>query len=192
MEEEKNQKELFEFNKPKRRFSSLAGIFRLSGVEKPAFAITLKLDKIVFIFIVVIMTMVILYAVGVERGKSLGRKAPAIAVVQKTSERPGANVQKPQPVAGNKIESAAGEVGISSGKVPAKPYTIAVAALSKKETAYGEVVKLKANMLDAFVIYREPYYVVCVGSLSDKTSAKSIQELNRVKRFRKDAYFKAL
>ena len=192
MEEEKNQKELFEFDRPKRRFSSLAAIFRLSGVEGPTFAVTLKLDKIVFISIFVIMTMVILYAIGVERGKAIGRKAPAIATVQKAPQRPGANITEPQPVAPNKIEPAAAEGRIPSGKASAKPYTIAVAALSKKETASGEVARLKTNALDAFVIYREPYYVVCIGSFSDKTSARSIQEFNRVKRFCKDAYFKML
>jgi len=192
MEEEKSQKELFEFDKPKRRFSPLAEIFRFSGVEGPAFAVTLKLDKIVFISIVIMMAMVVIYAVGVEQGKSISRKAPAMAVVQKVPQRPAVDIPAPQPAVSSKVVPAAAETIAPSGRATAKPYTIAVSALSKRDTAASEVARLKANAFDAFVIYREPFYVVCVGSFADKTSARSIQELNRVKRFNKDAYFKAL
>ena len=170
----------------------MADIFRFSGVEGPAFAVTLKLDKIVFISIVIIMAMVVLYAVGVEQGKSQSERVQSLAIVQKIPQRPATIIPAPQSIVSNKIAPAPVGMSAPSGKAAAKPYTIAVSAMSKKETAAAEVKKLRANSLDAFVMYREPYYVVCVGSFEDKTSSRSVQELNRVKRFNKEAYFKAI
>ena len=180
MEEERTQKELFEFETPKKRFSGLAGIFRKAGIDGSVFAITLKIDKLVFISIAIIMMMVIVYALGIEKGRSAvprPSQAPAARVVPVK----GAPEMKPGPMSA---------VSVTAVKEVMKPYTIAIASLSKKETALSEAARMKANGFDSFVIYREPYYVVCVGAFADKTSSASQKELARVKRFCRDAYFK--
>lgn len=181
MEEDRPQKELFEFDAPKKRFSGFTEIFRKAGIDGSVFAITLKIDKLVFISIAVIMIMVIIYALGIEKGKSVTRKtSSAPAVVSAAPVKVFAEV-KPQPVSA---------VPVSAVKEVIKPYTIAVASLTKKETAQAESARMKMNGFDSFVIYSEPYYVVCVGAFADKTSSASQKELARVRRFVRDAYFK--
>jgi len=181
MEEERPQKELFEFESPKKRFSALAGIFRKAGIDGSVFAITLKIDKLVFISIAVIMMMVVVYALGVERGRSVAARPSSAPVSQQTA--PGKTVSEIKPQPANIAAAAAVKQVI-------KPYTIAVASLSKKETALGEAARMRANGFDSFVVYSQPYYVVCVGAFADKTSSASQKELTRVKRFCRDAYFK--
>lgn len=179
MEEERLQKELFPYETPKKRFSGFAGIFRKAGIDGSVFAITLKIDKLVFISIAIIMLMVVVYALGVERGRSVAPK-PSAAPIQQAVPVKAAPELKPAPV----TQTAA------VVKEALRPYTIAVASLSKKENALSEAAKMKANGFDSFVIYSQPYYVVCVGAFADKTSNASQKELVKVKRFSRDAYFK--
>ena len=187
MEEERLQRELFPFEPPKKRFSGFAGIFRKAGIDGSVFAITLKIDKLVFISIAIIMMMVIVYALGVERGRSVSPKPSAAPIVQQAVPIKAAPV-KITPEA--KLQPAAETVVPAVKDTVAKPYTIAVASLSKKENAISEAAKMKSGGFESFVIYSQPYYVVCVGAFADKTSAASQKELARVKRLRRDAYFK--
>ena len=189
MGEERPQKELFEFETPKKRFSALAGIFRKAGIDGSVFAITLKIDKLVFISIAIIMTMVIVYALGVERGRSVTPKLTPEPAQQ-------AALTKAAPVKAAQVKTALeanpqpAVEAVTAVKEVLKPYTIAIASLSKSETAQREAARMKANGLDTFVIYSKPFYVVCVGAFADKTSGASQKELARVKRFCGDAYFK--
>lgn len=174
------QRELFQFEPPKKRFLGFAGIFRKAGIDGSVFAITLKIDKLVFISIAIIMLMVIVYALGVERGRSVPTKSSAAPVQQAAPAKLVPEI-KPQPV--QKTVSAVKETVV-------KPYTIAVASMSKKETALAEAARMKKNGFDSFVVYSQPYYVVCVGAFADKTSSASQAELTRARRFSRDAYFK--
>ena len=181
MEEDRPQKELFPYETPKKRFSGFAGMFRKAGIDGSVFAITLKIDKLVFISIAIIMTMVVVYALGVERGRSVKAKINP-APVQHAAPLEAVPEPKPLPVT-----QPAAAVAV---KEDVMPYTIAVAALSKKETALREAARMRNNGFDSSVMYREPYYVVCVGTFADKTSVASKKELARVRRLCRDAYFK--
>ncbi len=180
MEEERLQKELFPFENPKKRFSGFAGIFRKAGIDGSVFAITFKIDKLVFISIAIIMMLVIVYALGVEKGRS-SRPIAAIAPALRPAPLKAVPEIKTQPVS---------VPAVAAVKEIIKPYTIAVASLSKKDTAIEEAARIKIDGLDSFVIYSKPYYVVCVGAFADKTSSASQKELARVRRFCRDAYFK--
>jgi hypothetical protein len=59
MEDQKDQKELFSFEKPKPQFFDLGGVFRKTGFEDKV-SVTLGLEKLVFISIGLIMLMVVL------------------------------------------------------------------------------------------------------------------------------------
>ncbi|MDD5428839.1 MAG: hypothetical protein PHI58_06385 [Candidatus Omnitrophica bacterium] len=69
MDEEKFQKELFEFEKPKRFLPRLSDFFPKADFERNVI-LTLTLDRAVIITIGIIMTMVVIYALGVESGKN--------------------------------------------------------------------------------------------------------------------------
>lgn len=191
MEEERRQRELFEFEKPRKRFGGLSGIFRRSGLDGSTFAVTLKTDKIVFLSIAVIMLMVVVYALGVERGRTAPPKRtrePKQAAAQLPAALKTRIEVKPQFQAEARLQAAAPAAVVV--KDASKPYTIAVASLSKKENALAEASRMRSKGFDSYVIYVDPYYVVCVGAFTDKTSAASEKELLKVRRFCRDAYFK--
>ena len=123
--------------------------------------------------------MVIVYALGVEKGRSVAPR-PTLEPAPHAAPVKAAPEIRPQPAAQT----------VASAREITKPYTIAVASLSKKETALSEAARMKANGFDSFVIPSPPYYVVCVGAFADKISSTSQKELVRVRRFSGDAYFK--
>jgi len=69
MDDEKYQKELFEFEKPKRFFPRLSAFFPRYDFERNI-AFTFTLEKAVFVIIGIIMAMIAVYALGVEAGRS--------------------------------------------------------------------------------------------------------------------------
>lgn len=219
MEEENYQKELFEFEKPKKTFPGLSNIFQKADFEG-RLAITLTLEKIIFISIAVIMIMVVIYAAGVERGKrSSGKTAdivmikpvttvgtPAIsqsvkapqflstAQVAPSRERP--LTQKnviPAVMVAPKVKASVGEKAAPSLAISqdkTKPYTIIAVTFTRKDTAAQEANRLRREGFDANVIESYPYFQVTVGAYPDKDSAQSKRSLSKIKQFYKDAYFK--
>ena len=72
MENEKYQKELFEFEAPKKAAARFGDIF-----QRADFVITLTPEKMVFAAIGIIMLMVVFFALGVEKGKAAAYTAAA-------------------------------------------------------------------------------------------------------------------
>jgi cell division protein FtsN len=194
METEKYQKELFEFESPKKPAARFGSIFTRND-----FAITLTPEKMVFTAIGVIMLMVIFFALGVEKGKSAAyakftaAKATTKDVVAvpalpaKTAVVPEARakittVTNITP----KASVPAAAVNIQPAFDKTKPYMVVVGAYSRENLASKEVVKLKAAGLEAFVYYGEPYYLACVGSFQNRDAAGKI--LNKVRQMHRDAY----
>jgi hypothetical protein len=94
MEETKYQKELFEFEPPKKSFPKLDGM-----LPKSNFAVMLTMEKFIFVAIAIVMVMVAVYALGVERGKIVAKanfikamkaqtKAAPIAITPKMAVAP--------------------------------------------------------------------------------------------------------
>ncbi len=196
METEKYQKELFEFESPRKAAARFVNIF-----PRTDFAITLTPEKMVFAAIGVIMLMVIFFALGVEKGRSAARlkftaaktiakdvvAAPAILVnsarvpIVVTKSAAATNITP-------KINSPAAVAKAQAVFDKTKPYTVVAAAFSREDLALKEVSKLKMAGLEAFVYYREPYYLACVGSFQSKDGAQKI--LNKVRQMHQDAYVK--
>lgn len=198
MEEERYQKELFEFDdRPKRPLSKLSGI-----LPKPDFegkiAITLTLEKIVFVSIGIVMVMIIVFALGVESGKRrqavsqpVIKQQPQVKTLQATAgpksflnTAPAA--QDPKQVTAAK--AAASPVRIEGAPDSTRPYSIVAATFAKKETAQSTAAFLKKEGLNAFVAYSQPYYRVCVGAYAQMQGPDVQRDMTRVKRFYKDAF----
>lgn len=177
-----DQKELFEFEKPKKLFPKF-------GMTMPRgdFALTLTLEKLVFLGIGVIMIMVVIYALGVERGKAVIRINTA-AVTSSAPVRTAPSVQKP-PVAPVRIMAVDTVEPVPVRVKPSKSYAIVAASFTRKEWAQAESDHLRKKGYDAFVIESTPYFVVCVGSYSTREKAKFA--LKKVRLTYKDAYLKA-
>ena len=194
MDPEKYQKELFEFESPRKAAARFSNIF-----PRTDFAIILTPEKMVFAAIGVIMLMVIFFALGVEKGRSAaGLKftakktiakdiiaAPAILVKSATAPI----IVTKSAAATNitpKINPPAAAVKTQAVFDKTKSYMVVAAAFSREDLALKEVGKLKTAGLGAFVYYGEPYYLACVGSFQSKDSAQKI--LNKVKQMHRDAY----
>jgi len=201
MEKDNIQKELFEFDPPKKQPNRFGRFF-----QKTDIAISLGAEKLVFISIGIMMLFVVSFALGVERGKAISGRTeqadtgPAQTSVQRTGVAvPARKVYQAKTVisAANitpKDKAQASIVKTASSLVQAenpvvdktKPYTIVVAAFSKEVFATKEARNLKTSGLEAFVYYSEPYYLACVGSFANKDSAQKI--LGKVRQIHRDAY----
>ena len=192
MTDDRPQKELFEFKEEKRPFAGIGRIF-----PKDAIGITLSLERMRFISIGLVLAMVVVYAIGVERGKSISVKAPSAPAFQ-PAPKPMAISQKP-------IASGAAVKPAERPKTPVslpaqpkvltnavhaadKPYTIVAATFSGKTTASAAVERLQKDGFDAYLYQSDPYFQVCVGVFSDRAAGQAT--LNRIKQRYKDAYFK--
>ena len=210
MENDRQQKELFDFEETKKPFSGLAHILPKPDFEGKV-AIVLTLEKMVFISIGIVMLMVLVYALGVETGKS--RKIRTVTAQQEVKRVPiqsqaGRIIQPVSTtlvvpvVQKTPVTAAAPAAQSTKPLVPAvtatnavaqdsaKPYTIVVAAFSKKETAQASAARLTKDGFAAFVYQSGSYSMVCVGSYADKYGIQVKQDLNVIKRTYKDAYIK--
>ncbi len=185
MEDEKYQKELFEFEKPKRRFRGLARMFPKADLEG-RMVITLTLERTVFISIGIIMAMVAIYAFGVERGKALKEEKGAVFTQAAPVAASQTKSRAITPVAVKPIPAAVKPIT----EKKAGPYTILALTLTRKETALAEVNRLRQGGFDAFMAESNSYYLVCIGAYPNKDSAESKKALSKIRQLYRDAYFK--
>ena len=175
MEDEKYQKELFEFEKPKRIFPRLSGLFPKADFDN-RISITLTLERVVFIVIGLIMAMIIIYAFGVEMGKRMSQRAVS-------SESRISLVKVPQ------IQVPAITVRpIAVKTVAVKPYTISAATFSHKEYAVQEMNRMRKAGFDSFLTQNANLFRLCVGAYANKDAAQN--DLIKVRRMYKDAFVK--
>jgi len=194
METEKYQKELFEFDYPKKATARFGNIF-----PRTDFAVTLTPEKMVFAAIGVIMLIVVFFALGVEKGRSAAyAKFMAVGTIARDNvPAPAAMVKLaavPIAIAKNsaatnitpKINSPLTAVKAKTVFDKTKPYMVVAGAFSREDLALIEVGKLKKAGFEAFVYYGEPYYLASIGSFQSKDSAQGI--LNKVRQMHRDAY----
>ena len=188
MDEEKYQKELFEFEKPKRFFPKLSDFFPKGDFERNII-LTLTLDRAVFIAIGIIMVMVVLYALGVETGKSramesaLSLPAPAaMPQAAKVAVAQPLKVVAPQPV---RVVTPAPAVSNAN-----RIYTIVAVTFINKDTAMQETDKLRRQGYSPALIQSDRYFQVCIGAYADRTGAESQRDLKKIRRLYKDAYLR--
>ena len=210
MDEEKYQKELFEFEKPKRFFPKLSDFFPKGDFERNVI-LTLTLDRAVFIAIGIIMVMVVLYALGVETGKSRAvedaRPVPApaampqaakVAVPQPAITAQAQGVRQNQyvkvavPVVKTQVMVKAPAAPIPAPVLPNanRPYTIVAVTFVNRDTAMQEIGKLKKQCYNVMLIQSDRYFQVCIGAYADRTGAESQKDLKKVRRLYKDAYIR--
>ena len=166
MDEENNQKELFEFKKPKRSFPKLSNFLPKADFERNIL-ITLSLEKVIFIFIGMIMAMVVVYALGVEIGRSRAEERIVSRVAAKKTVL--------LPVPAKPIQAKA------------KAYVIIAGAFTRKDNAMISITRLRQAGYDAYLGQDKPLFQVWVNGKAGTDPAK---ELARIKQYYKDAYLK--
>jgi cell division septation protein DedD len=215
MEEEKYQKELFEFEQPKRSFAKLTDMLPKADFEG-RMTMTFTMEKIVFISIGIMMAMVIVYAIGVENGKSLRRRAPAGAPAPKAPAPSKATAPKEAQTPAAAVPAAVRDRSAPSGKTimdtapvatgigqarsasqaqaaapsAAGPYSILAATFRNQDTAASALQLLRKYSMNAFIVYDKLYYRVYVGMYRSKNDPAAANDLEKVKRAYKDAFIK--
>lgn len=87
MEDEKKQKELFEFEPRKKTFPKLSQILPRPDLDGK-YLITLSLETMILIVIGIILIMITIYAVGIERGRS----AKQVVAKKQSDSKPATRV----------------------------------------------------------------------------------------------------
>ncbi len=207
MEEEKHQKELFEFDQPKKSFSRLSDMLPRADFEGKVM-LTISLEKLIFISIGVIMVMVVLYAMGVESGKSsvkdygsrsvktaeaslkppmLQGEAASIPPKSILSTAPLASLVRPAAQT-KAIASVAAKPQVSNAA--SKPFTIRAGTFTKMENARTAGSILAKQGFVVTITYNAPYYMVNAGAYTDKNLPEAQKDLARIRRIYKDATIK--
>ncbi len=113
-----------------------------------------------------IVVLVALFALGVERGKAVGRmssrpsRAAEIAVTPAvTSTRPAVSEPTPAPTT------------VATPATPAHPYTIQLATYTNASIAQRELEKLKAQGYTAFLMEGHNRVALCVGRFASRRAA---------------------
>lgn len=199
------QKELFEefHEKPRKSFTKLESFLPKADFEGKV-SITLGLEKAVFISIGIILIMIIVFAMGVERGRTIAadetsknrdeKMAAITPPVVSASIQPvpsqvvaGARAATATPVSNMKgapsVQPKAEPEDLSQ-----KPYTIIAMTFRERETAVQAANWLKKEGFQSYQKQDGQFFPVCVGSYSSKAAAQA--ELSKIKRLCKDAYIK--
>ena len=124
--------------------------------------LTLSLENTVVLAIMMVMTVVFAFSLGVEKGKKSNPPSitPINLVRQQRSFPKESDVSFPE----RKIVAG----GLASEKTLNFSYTIQVASFKDEAYAQKEASALKRKGLDAFVAEKGDYRIVCVGKFRNK------------------------
>jgi hypothetical protein len=164
---EEYQKELFqEFNKEKSRFEKLTG--RISQRRKRLY-LNVPLENLIVVVIVLIMSVIVAFAIGVERGKRIGaglpQAAPKAPAVHRTAQRPAPQTEKIE-LAPITIDKRAEEKTVPATRnvrSELRPYTIQLVSYKEKGLADKEKARLLKKNVEAFVVASGKWYQVMAG-----------------------------
>jgi septal ring-binding cell division protein DamX len=166
------QKELFEefggLNK-KGPIKSILG-------SRPKRNLILSYEQLIFVCIALIISLLLAYSVGVEKGKGIDRKKsglynksfktePAsITIVRSEKAQPN------QPFAGKDLSNAVVKVA-KADKNTAPIYTIQIASYVSKALAEKKIPQLADKGFKPFLLSRGKYFIVCIGEFANKKAA---------------------
>lgn len=201
------QKELFEFDdKPRKQFPGLERMLPKADFEGKI-SVTLGLEKIIFISIGIVLCMVIVFALGVERGRSI--EITAIERLEKRVTDTAISQNIPRVPAQAALTAQTGQpkaaIAVAAIKPPihpaqktpamaeaedikARPFTIVAVTFSARGTAAQAQNWMKKEGHPAYLQQDDRYFLVCVGPYTNKSAAQAA--LVKVRRLYKDAYIK--
>jgi len=162
-------------------------------------SLSISYEQIVFFAIAFIMLMVLIFSLGVEKGKRLlmPPESPVLefvkpeimpkpvitATAEKIMEESSQALETKKALAvlpEPKTEKIEKSVLVDTPKPPSKPYTIQVATYWTKANAKRELEKLRRNKFDSFIISTNGKYEICVGEYINKAGAKAdMEKLNK-------------
>ncbi len=161
----------------------------------------LSYEGAIFSLIIFLMLCVIMFSIGVERGKNSRNyvKEEIKKDVKPVSVRPQVKNVQTNPVSVNKLKSAPAVAyntpkanTVAQVRTPQEAvkgnYTIQVLTYRDKSTAEKQVQKLTQNGYKPFVIFSGGFYQICIGRYSVRENAKI--DLANLRRNYKDCFIR--
>lgn len=179
------QPELFEeFKEPHRtrkfKFRNLA------YYPKGRIYVSLSYEKSLFLLIGLILTLVLIFTLGVEKGKELSGQ---ITTIRQQNQQFSPPSQSEIGLVKKQVITDQQHVTTVSTSID-KLYTIQVASLTKEDLARKEIKKLKAQGYEASVIKSDKFYLICVGGFSTKQEASA--QFTKLRETYKDCYIRKI
>ena len=176
------QKELFEeFRESKRMRQKPSAI-----LPKNFILFNINYEQMIFVAIAVIMLMVLVFSLGVERGKSLASNKKEIKIVSAAVEKEIAPVAASADTAG--LAAEAPEPVIEKKATGFKLFTVQIGTYRSKRLAQQELIKLTKRGFSPFIIVGGGYYQICVGEYENKK--KATKGLLELKKNHKDSFIR--
>lgn len=140
-------------------------------------------EKIILFIICFIISGIISFSLGVEKGKKYTAppvKQEKIITTPLVSEITPRNIK----------ENTALKENIVPKEEKADTYTIQIASFKNKESAQKEVQALKKSGWTTLVLHRGNYNVVCVGNFENKEKAENL--LTEIRKKYQDGFIRRL
>jgi hypothetical protein len=156
-------------------FSQVSDSGRSGGREHNPFLTRIRgYEKIILIIIVVLVTGIIAFSLGVERGKNI-----ALTGRQDVPELAKAQSSLPVSQVIVKREEALKQIAAPSLQQPGA-FTIQVASFKTRVNAQKEAEFLKRKGYTALIFNKGAYVILCVGNFPNKEAAQPLlSELNK-------------
>jgi hypothetical protein len=183
------QTELFkEFEHQTKRRKRASG----SILPKNYILLNVSYEQVIFITIGVIMVMVLVFSLGVERGKRVGDDTPpqikiVPALPQKPAPEPAEDAGakgSAAPVKDEPVEDIPKEKTVKNAGL----FTVQVIAYRSKKSAQKELIKLGKKGYKPFIILGGGYYQICVGEF--KAHVEAEKALADIKKSHPDSFIR--
>ncbi|MCK5306240.1 MAG: SPOR domain-containing protein [Candidatus Omnitrophica bacterium] len=154
--------------------------------------ISISREKLVSLIIAVILLYVVIFSLGVEKGKrmslpaagktdKLAVTAETEAVKKENSRKATIGLEEERQIESKAVEEKQGEQmaagAIEDKKPPAyKTYSLQLAAYAQLSRAEKEAEKLKKRGYTAFIDSNNKYHIVFVGNYKDKVKARKLRK----------------
>ena len=160
------------------------------------FLFNISYEQFVFLAIALIMIMVLIYSLGVEKGRKLAAvKKPVVPAPAEYGTEPEEKYEETMgkesetiPTHQAEVKKIPKPVRVEAVKGPSKPYTIQVATYWSKPNAKKELDKLKKLGMDPLIISNNGKYELCVGVYADRDDAREI--IKKLKKDYKDCFLR--
>lgn len=136
-------------------------------------------EKALFVIIGIIITSVISFSLGVEKGKRLSALNNNMRLdLARAALTP--KLQAKETIAELKVIAPARQEAAINKIDPLKGYTIQLASYKNQSSAQKEALNLKKRGLAAFILTRGGYAVLCVGNFPNREAARTqLSELQK-------------
>jgi len=176
--------------------------------------IVLSFENLVVIFVFILISLIVAYSIGVERGRRhtavarpVAQAAVPVAVKRDSVPHPQLSVSPVVPVSVNVVPVSVPPAEIvrtttpsapvlppfaqnsPSEKVVDKGYTIQVASYKSESFALKEANALQSQGMKSLVLMKGSHWIVCVGQFAKPDEAKKL--LNKLKKKYKDSLIRS-